>query len=104
MLRPEYENNLRILIFTIPESEIESWAQTLSWVWDLLVIITHNLFKPYLCEKAQFKSYWLGITRPSIHEVTHQQYKFDYFGEFSALFDFFQSFNGWHYILWKNTQ
>ena len=23
MLRPEYENNLRILIITIPESEIE---------------------------------------------------------------------------------
>ena len=40
MLRPEYENNLRILIITIPESEIEIERKTPSWVWDLLVITT----------------------------------------------------------------
>ena len=40
MLRPEYENNLRILIITIPESEIEIDHKTPSWVWDLLVIST----------------------------------------------------------------
>ena len=42
MLRPEYENNLRILIITVPESEIEIEYKTLSWawVWDLSVIIT----------------------------------------------------------------
>ena len=44
MLRPEYENSLRILIIIIPESEIEiahkipSWVW--AWVWDLLVITT----------------------------------------------------------------
>ena len=43
MLRPVYKNNLRILIITIPESEIEIEHKTPSWVWawDLLVITTH---------------------------------------------------------------
>ena len=40
MLRPEYENNNRILIITIPGSEIEIVYKTASWVWDLLVITT----------------------------------------------------------------
>ena len=39
MLRPKYENNLRILIFTISVSEIEIEHKTPSWVWDLLVKI-----------------------------------------------------------------
>ena len=46
-LRPEYENNLKILIITIPESETEiehkppSWVW--AWVWDLIVITTLGL-------------------------------------------------------------
>ena len=51
MLRPEYENNLKILIITIPKSEIEIEHKTQSWVWDLLVITT--LYYTYQIESKQ---------------------------------------------------
>ena len=47
MLRPEYENNLSILIITIPEFEIEIQHKTPSWVWDLLVITTQGYMGLY---------------------------------------------------------
>ena len=66
MLRPEYENNLRILIITIPESEIEIEHKTPSWVWawvwDLLVITTQcdvNIYTVKLLFRVLF--YHVGL-------------------------------------------
>ena len=54
MVRPEYKNNLRILIITITESEIEIERKTPSWawVWDLLVITTQ-------CEHLHFSQHYI---------------------------------------------
>ena len=76
MLRPEYENNLRIFIITIPESEIEiehksaSWVW--AWVWDLLVITT-----PYLGSFASPLSLVLKVSYMNMSYIILQLHFYD---------------------------
>ena len=62
MLRTEYEKNLRILIITIPESDIEIVLKTLSlvWAWVITTLGFNNINRFNLISKVVIQAFFFG--------------------------------------------